>query len=409
MEFELFEELPTSANKTSNESLLGTGIRNVARLGARAIESTAGLPGTIESAGRGLLNLGSRAITGSPLVSSNTIFPTPENIREIGRPGANGYLEPQGNIEKFGDEFISDFIPLVVGGTGLANAAKISGIGNIAGLATKHITGSEGAGDLVKAGTILGTSLWGTPKLKDVARDAYKKAESLLPEGAQVESASLRPIIDKVEHRLSKGFKEGLGKKELGSLVGQLQDKITSGGKIAVSDLLQSKQELNEIIGDIIDKEGRLKGIFGTLPELNNSIKDAISGYSKVNPEFVKNLKQADDMWQGIYHSAPISQWIKKHVNKHILKYAGTAALLGAGKVGVGAAAGLAAKGYVGLKALETTEQLLRSPSIRKHYLAALKAAASENAAVFTRQISKLDQEIGKQESQESGDFELFQ
>jgi hypothetical protein len=407
MPFKLLKENESSSSNPSEESLLGTGLRNIARLGARAIESTAGLPGTLESAGRGLLNLGSKAITGNPLVSSNTLFPTPENIRELGRPEGSNYLEPQGDIEKFSDEFVSDFIPLLAGGTGLARAATISGLGNVAGVATKRITGSEGAGDLVKAGTMLATSLAGTPKIKQAATNSYKAAEALLPEGAQVEATALKPILEKTTKRLGKGIKEGLGKKELGSIVSQLEDKITSGGKVNVSDLIQTKQELNEIIGDIIDKEGRLKGIFGFLPELNSSIKDAIAKYGTTNPEFIKNLNQADALWQGLYHSAPISQFVKKHVNKNILKYAGTAALLGAGKIGIGQAGALAAKGYAGFKAFETAEQLLRSPAIRKYYLAALKSAASENAGAFTRAVSKLDQAVGEEESKSSGRYKL--
>src|SRR5271165_1406288 len=226
------------------ESIPGGLFRNASRLATRSVETALGLPGDVESLGRGALNLGGRLVAGTNVVSPESFLPTSERVREFGkkldepRLAAKGlspnYLEPQGGLENFADEVTKTatglLLPISGGTVGLTTkalrAAGIAGASELAKLGTQYVTGSEAAGDGAKIGTMLATSLIGTPGIKKYMDSLYATSESLIPEGAQATSKLIEPTLMKLEKVLSKGTTTPT-KASVSRVVSDLRGKIT--------------------------------------------------------------------------------------------------------------------------------------------------------------------------------------
>ena len=136
------------------ESLLGTGLRGVARAGARALESVAGLPADIVGAGLALSDVASHKL--GSLIGSEKLqkanaskitdyLPTSSNIRKYGtenieRALGTDYLTPRTKGEERFDEYVGDVASFLVpfgGGSrislkALKSAGGTAALGNLA-------------------------------------------------------------------------------------------------------------------------------------------------------------------------------------------------------------------------------------------------------------------------------------
>jgi hypothetical protein len=266
-----------------------------------------------------------------------------------------------------------------------------AGLGNLAKLATQYIGGSERSGDLVKAGTMLAVPFLGVRSSEKIASQLYADAESLLPEGARVSAEALSPNLAKLDKILVRGIKEAPGKKELSSIVGQLQDKI-SNNSINVADLVQSRRDL----GSILASYPEIKGVRGVLPELQSSIRNTLKSYSGKNPEFIKKLSQADEIWSAIHSGIRVGDFLKKNISFDKLDPK-TALILGVSyNVGIPKVAAA----YAGTKALNGVNSLLRSPTLRNIYLDVLKDSFKENTASLIKNVARLDKAVSREEPQ---------
>jgi hypothetical protein len=378
------------------ESLLGTGLRNVARLGARAVESAAGLPGNIESLGRGLVNVGSRAITGKEAVSPQTLLPTSQNIRQLGKVPGSNYLEPQGNLEELSDEIVGDLtsflvpIPGVTQGTNIKRAAKLAGLSNLAGFATKKVTGSEGLGDVVKMGSLLVPAFFGLPKARDLMRTAYDDAYKALPQDATVSAKGIKPKLDKISELISHGISTPENQ-ELANLITDVESKI-QGGVMPLRSADAIKKQLNGMIyGGKYGDKSALQGIEKLLPTVTHSLNEAINDYAKTNPSFGAPYQQANELFAAINGGPKIVRWIEKHITPDKAIYSLMASLI----KGYGPAGAATTAAVLSLPpALRSGTILLKSPTIRNNLLSALKAAAAEDAAAFARATNKMEREV---------------
>jgi len=181
---------PEEKNEPS-ESIFGTTARTVARTGARALETAAGLPGDISEGVLGLLGAAEKGIFGTETIPKKvdvtfgklgtlnkaiefftgeksplpeTISPpTSDQIREyVSKPIGGKYLEPQAEWEKVSDAVVQDLVPLLVpvkGKVPFTRALKVSGLGNLASWATKKLGGGEKEGAIAKLGTTLLTTI----------------------------------------------------------------------------------------------------------------------------------------------------------------------------------------------------------------------------------------------------------
>jgi hypothetical protein len=383
------------------ESALGTGLRTVARLGARAAESVIGLPGDLESLGRRGINAVSNIATGKNAVDPEAVHATSQSLRQAHKPYSGEYLEPQGEglwgrFEKSSDEFAGDLASaFITGGTGQTakRILKITGLANAASFLTRAVTGSESAGDAVKFGSLLVVPFIGRPKADALMRTAYNDAYKALPEGATVSAKGIKPKLDKLSELIGHGISTPENQ-QLATLIKDVEAKI-QGGTIPLRSADMIKKQINSMIySGSYGGKGALHGIEKLLPTVTHSLNEAIGDYAKTNPAFGKPYQQANELFAAINGGPPLVKWVEKHITPDKALYPLFSSLFkGYGFTGAaGAAAVLALP-----PALRSGTIFFKSPTIRNQLFSTLKAAAAENVPAFARAVNKLERQVTRE------------
>jgi hypothetical protein len=214
-------ENQASPQQPEEESYSQATLRHGARSGARAVESVVGLPHSSAELGESVVGLLPESLKGGkgkipegklsreeleniyePERSATDIFtniksvlPSSESVREkLSQTAPKGYLEPKNEAEKFADDIISDFTPLLIPtggvGKGIVGAAKhvgralgIAGTSNAASYLAKNLGAGEKGQAVVKLGTALLTSLGMSPSLRKKATALYQSAKQDIKPG----------------------------------------------------------------------------------------------------------------------------------------------------------------------------------------------------------------------------------
>lgn len=399
MEYEVIK--PPSTAPQNDESFLGKGLRNITRLGSRAVETAAGLPGDITNAVLGLAKSGIEKLSGVEQAHPGTgPFFTSGDIRQgiestVGKSLPEGYLKPKGSIESGLDTLVSDIASLTFGGVPAKTAAKTAAIGNAAGWLAKSIS-SEDTGEAVKLGTMILYPFKGD--LKNYINKLYSSAESSLPPGAIVSSEHLTPSIDRAlkigESGIGKAIAE---KKDLFEIAEALQKKI-AGNRIPVSELWEAKKDINSLLLDSrIDKK-----LAHNLRNLNTGIRESLNQYGKSNPSFRSYLKDADELFSNFHTAGHIREFMEKHIPPKTSNL--TATLVGTAKKGVIRESLRKTIGSVA-SLEEAITSIAKSPAARKYYTQAIRAAAKKNGPLVAKSIANLDRELKNLPS--SGEYEV--
>lgn len=399
----IVSHIPTE--EPESEGYGKAALRNVGRTGMRAVESTLGLPGDISQGLLSLANLGIEKGLGvsSPLPTQSPI-PGSENIREAlqrapehltpeAKAKFQGKFEevskPRGKVEEFSDEFIKDLIPLTLTGVSPASAAKLSGIGNLASWGAKEVGAGPGWQSGAKIGTMLLASIPGNgPKLREHMKSLYDKAESSIPQGAQVSAKTLEPRIEKLRSLTSTGI-ETPAKNEILKIIDQLESKIVNG-KVPLSEAWQIKKDLN----DILFSGKPLKGLERNLNPLVSDFNSLLQEAGKQNPDFVKYLTEADDIYRGLNQSSYIKKQLNNIVTADKSLYALTTSLFTGHPIET-------AKGLAVAHGIKTgvniIEPFAKSRAIQNRYWQVVKAASQNNIPTAVKNIKLLDKEIRKE------------
>lgn len=407
--------IPPTQEAAPEETTGQSVLRNLGRTGMRAVESAYGLPGDVAQGLLNVANLGIEKGLGVPSpLPTKTPIPTSERIRESlqaapehlspeAKEKLKGKFEeiskPRGKVEEFSDEFIKDLVPLTLTGVSPASAAKISGLGNLAAWGTKEIGAGPGWQSGAKIGTMFLASIPGNgPKLRQYMNNLYDQAESSIPANAQISAKTLEPRLDKLRALTSKGI-ETPAKKEITKIVEQLESKIRNGN-ISLSEAWQTKKDLNELLFSGTPVTGLEKNLNPLVKDFNALLQQA----GKESPDFVKYLREADDIYRGLNQSSFIKQKLNKYVTGDKSLYAITSGLLGgypgAAIKGVGLAHG--AKSVVNF-----LEPFARSNAIKKRYYDIASSVFANKIPTAVKNIKLLDKEIRKEISSPANDIEI--
>jgi len=415
MRYEFIEE-PTQ-QLTSPESAPQALLRNIARTGARGVEAAVGLPGDIGKGLLGLANLGIEKATGkpSPLPQEIPLLPTSESLKtSLTKPLEErflpkGYLQPQGEKEELADTITSDLASLLIpvpgaGKIPFKRSLAAAGLGNLAPYLAKQIGYGEEAQTGIKMGTMLATTMLGPTKLKNYMSNLYNKAESLIPQGATVSAAKIEPTLDRLRKVVSKG--------DLTPSKQFLKDRVESverlikDGNISVEDAWSLKKDLNEWFSGQSPK-----GAEKLASPLIYDINSTLELYGKKNPEFIKSLRSADDVYRGINKAGYINKFLQENINRKNIGYATASMLLGGHPIqttGKAILGGIALRGLV-----QGSAALKNSAEIRKYYARIISAAARKNAPLMGKYVEKLDSALSKvvpeSKQQESGRYEFLE
>lgn len=382
-------------------------IRNIARGGARAAEAFMGLPGDIVQGGLGLANMGIEKLTGgeSPLPRELPVATSDWYRQNITKPLTGEYLEPKGKIEKGIDDVIGDFTSLMVPigpALGAGKAAAAAGLGNLASWVTEGIGGSEGKKGLAKAGAMLLATAVNPGSLKKHMKGLYSAAEASIPEGATILASPIREQIAKTQAKLKHGGHTPI-KNEMHGKIADLEMKMNAGGEIPVKDVWAFKREFNEAIrnkGGLPELQGIEKDLTPFVDSLNKTLED----YGKVNKKFkYKELKQADDIWQGMNVHSGVKKFLRQTVTPKNIIVGGLFGMSHPHALAKGIPAAVAARAGV-----EGIEPILRSKAIRNYYMKTAASAAVKDKNATIRNFKNLEKVVEQEhpESKSSGMYE---
>jgi hypothetical protein len=412
MPYRLLDEEPqsfTSKLGDFGKEGLRHGTRTASNLATRAV----GLPGDIFSlVNQFIAKPASKLITGeegSPYEETllGKVLPTTETHRKGLEQKTGEYLKPQNKIEKFVDDTIED-ASLILNPTKLvATGAKKAGpifkslaksLGaNLTGETAKQLGTTENTGNLTKLGALFFLSVLDQPAAAKQVSQLYSKAESNLPAGAKIPSKNLEAKINGLEKSITKNRPlENLSPQE--KFVITQSDKVKNlikNGEINVEQAIAQKRSLNQELATLyreVPKLGDQKKVKGLAKQINGFLNEAISDYGKKNPKFYKPYKDADQAYGTLAQSHFLSNWIDKNV-VHSPVTVGLMHLFGP----VAKVAPAVAFPY---HIYKLGYRIAKSPTLRKIYANALKAATKEDTKVFNKYLRELDQGLQEDESQ---------
>lgn len=396
--------------------------RNIARSGARAVESLGGIGGDLLSLISQGVEKGGKAL-GVPeevIEKGKTIgkslsplggLPTSEEIKEKFSERLGGeYLKPQSSGEEFSDEIVGDAAQLLLPIKGKIPFGKqllkhtLRALGTAAGAnSAASIAGALGAEEKGKTATKLGSMLLmgalGRGSPKKYVGNLYKEAEEAIKGAPRVPTHDLRAGIREIERGLRKGLKAPSEKAVL-SKIKELNKKMARG-TIGVDELWASKRSLNEEMAKALFEspskgaKARAKNLFKSV---NKKINTELDKYAKDNPAFGKAYKSAEEGFAALAQSELLGNFIRnnaKYSPNSILLYPLIHAF-------PGTSAAAAAGGAGAYKGAQLAYRLAKSKALRTHYKNVLKAAAQGNSGAMNNNLKKMDEELSKQPKDKS-------
>lgn len=415
--WEIVEEAPLSnQTKSSAADIVRHGARTIARAGETAL----GLPGDLAHLALSGVNLAHKGITGewSPEIeTAKSYLPTAQNIRKNVTKSLEekilpeGYLTPQGEYEKLADDFVSDLVSILTptGAAGLLGkgskalkgvakgAALTSGLGNTAGFLTKKLGGSEGMADAVKAGTMLGTSLLGAPRMKKTAIDLYEKVAQEVPSSLKVSTKPLQNAVREAE-KLMVGHESTKGGQALRDYFKDTMNQFLDYPEIDLASVIQADKGLNKVAS-------QNPAIWKDVLRAKNAVSDGIMKTIKQSgrPDLSDAYETAKTLYAESLKSSKIQDWINntaKTAFKHPISIP-TAVVLGITnpdllpKVAL-AATGVGTANVIG-SIIKRIPGILNSKQVQRYYMQAISAAGRNSRPAFIKASHMLDKEIDKE------------
>lgn len=391
--FDIAETLP---DNPPEESLLKSGLRHGIRTASRIGETVLGTAGDILKLPKKLIPL-SEDLEGGRL---SDIIPGSEELKKSSEKLLGEKVKPRTSSEKRSDEFIEDITSLFLPIKGklpflksLQRSTSIALGGQAAKETAKRFKVGEEGQEAAKITGIIVSSLIDPKSAVKHVNGLYDLARSNRPVNAVVKAGNLRNASNALETSLKKGGTAPSKTKTLEKLK-EIKGKIKNNN-IEVDELESFKRTLNELRSALYeefksDKIGR-KSAKRNLDNVSKVIDDALTEYGKANPSWEKYYRPANEAFGAIEQSKKISNFIKKHANVAAPTSGGALILesIFGGGLPVKTAA-IGGIGTVALKGAELMARIMKSKTLRNHYLNVLGAAAKEDATALSRNLQKL-------------------
>jgi len=404
----------------SKESWMGALNRNIVRGSARAAETVLGAPRALGEFGESIVpekaigNLAGKVGLREPVekgfevakkYAPYKLFPKTEDVRKDITSNLFGKgLEPKNEWEKEADDLVSDFTALALPMPGakfkVLKPAMLALGGAIAGQGVKQLGGSEKQQAYAKLGTILAGSLINPKSAENLKNDLYKKARESRPTDAKVNASQLEKLTAKLETDLSKGDPGATSKKKTLDLIKDIRAKVKNK-EIEVEELEQFKKDINEARSGLYetfksDKVGR-KSAKRNLDSVSKIIDKSLDEYGKLNPEWEAFYRPANEVHGAIAQSHRARNWMIRHAKK--IGFPALGAELGLyHSAGIPGVIGGTAAAATALGAGELLARVMKSSTLRKHYINAINGALKEDVVVVSENLRKIEEGINQEE-----------
>lgn len=364
--------------------------RHATRIGSRIAETIGGIPGDISSLIQSGIFSGIEKFSGKKVPeevrerTKKDRLPTSHELKELSESYTKGFTSAQGPTEKAIDEF-AETVTGLLGPMKFRKALGI-GLGSTAakkGLETLGI--GEGGQEAGKLGTMFLLSTINPKGALKYSNSQYEKANQLA-RGASIKSSGLENSLKS----LSQALEEGLTTQKKTSVKNPARELLgkINNGKIKVSELTAAKRDINDLIGE----PQTLKGARKLLGSLGKMVDNAIKPYEKINPEFSKVYRPANEIYGAIQQGNKASNFMKSVLGtKSILGATLAEAALGHPEYIIPTAAGATAA-LGSARTVDFFTRLGKSKELRKFYGKALTAAAKEDAPALRLYADKIEQ-----------------
>lgn len=395
------EEKPIEEKPKEPEDPFLKAARNINRASAKVSETIFGTPGDIESFARFLLG-----------ADQQTLLPTSQELHEKVEKYGGEQFAPQSEYEEKADELVGDITSFATGGA--KNIGKVIGI-PIAGFFARE--GLEKAGHEDKAGYgkmgtmfLLDVISGNKGGVKKYLSNLFNKSESLISPGTVTSATKLEKNLRNLEKNLLKGGSSPSVNQSV-TKINEILDKVKNG-QIPVDELTATRRKINELIEegggfDVTAPKKLQQRNNRNLGKVKNEVIDAIEDYSKVNPEFGKLNRAANEGYQTYAASNYFTNFMEKNfgktikspILKSILGLAGTAGTAtSAIHFPTTTAATLGAiPVYQGIK---YAHRIAASPTLRKYYSGIISNAMKGNVQATARYVDALDKALIKEEKE---------
>lgn len=360
--------------------------RHATRIASRIAETIGGIPGDLQSLFESGILAGFEKLTGKkpPDYISGRHLPTSGELKKISQDVSSGFTSPQGPTEKAVDEYVETVSSLV----GPMKFRKALGVGIGSQLAKEGIklTGlGEGPQEAGKLGTMFLLTLMNPKGAMKYASNQYQKANELA-KGASIQATKLESNLGNMVSELNKGVSTP-GKNAVIRPAEELVKKINNG-KIPVQDLTAAKRDINTLMGDptLLKREKIL------LKSLGKEVDMAIKPFEKINPEFSKAYRPANEIYGAVSEGNKAARFLEKTLGlKSVVGATVAEGLMGHPEAILPTIMGAGAT-YGAAKIIDFFTRLKKSPELRKYYNKAIIGAVKEDAGAVRKYADKIEE-----------------
>lgn len=386
------------------ESLAGSVIRNIARLGVEGTASVAGLPGDLI---QGIKSISESLPKGPDFLQRERTFlakgigerlgqiPGKEELKKPSKAiakvlGFEGFFDPKSELESFADNVVSDATLLAVPVKGKIPFIRsiTTALGsNVFGEAVKRKTGSEAAGELTKASTMFMGGLLRRESASKFVEKMFGKVDKVVEDGVRIQAFPYAKELKDYRKTITTGGTIEQDKKILDFIDPLI--KQAEEGTIEAGEVLKATRKAHRLKG--IDRTGK-----GQIAEFNDISRKHLGQLDVIDPSFSKNLKDSNEAFAALRQGERTSERMRSFVGKS--KISDTAKGLLAfvfPKAAATAVVGAVASGPA-LKA----KAILTTPAFRPHLTNLISAAAKDNAPGMTKALVKFDKAVKKAEKE---------
>lgn len=374
--------------------------RHAARIGSRIAETIGGIPGDVSSLIQSGLITGLNKLGVKPLSEEQEALyrkqrtPTTAELKEFSQEKTKGLTKPQNEAEKFGDE-VAQTAASLIGPMKFRRALGVAMGSELAKEGTKVLGLSEGPQEAAKLGTMFMLTALNPGGAMKYASQQYQKANELA-KGVSIGVPSLTNNLGNMLQELGKGIPTA----PKNVVIKSIEDTLAKvkDGKMLVQDLTAAKRDLNTIMKDpsLLTREKKL--LKGVSKEVDNAIKP----YERINPEFTKAYRPANEIYGAVMQGTKAYDFIRKGLGtKSFLSTILGEAVLGHPEYMLPTAS--AAVGVLGsAKTADFFMRLTKSPQLQKYYTKTLAAAASEDLPALRIYAEKLEDEFNRNQHEQA-------
>jgi hypothetical protein len=383
-----FQEMKQPPSKM--EEYLDTG----KRLGTRVAEGILGLPGDIESFVRPV------AKKLLPGVSRKMIFPSSEELRDIGKEKFQGELEPKGPIEQDVGEVLQDYV-FTPGGP--IKKALITGAGYGMKKALDLFGADATTSSIGKAVTTFGLSFLGKKNVRNFIDKQYDNARKALNPHDLLDVVPIERKLNSLKTGLQKGITTASDEAAISQIDKILSTISKNKGHLSVEEGDIIFHKLNKIWKETNDPEIRKH-----ISDIKKPITQSLESYGKKsNPKYLEAFNTANSAYAGWAENRKAVQAMNKWKKTAII--GGVPALVAEfyfhGPELTGATLAAIAAGYGAGSGHDLFKRITSNPTLFKYYTKAGMAAASENLPQFVHNANKLDKALKEGSGSRIGDI----